>query len=162
MTAIAGLRLRPQESGDRPALLALFAEARAAEHAALGWPESQLRSYLHAQFKVQQLDYARRFPGARFDVVEIGTRTVGRFYVARRGDDFVIVDIIVARHWRGRGIATRLIRDLQREAGDGEIRLHVRPDNPACSLYARLGFVAVRRDGPALEMCWTAGPGGGS
>lgn len=156
MVGVAGLRLRPQASGDQPVLLQLFAEARTAEFAALGWSPEQLESFLYAQFKAQSLDYARRFPGARFDVIEIRAQTVGRFYVAKRDNGYIIIDITVAQEWRGKGVATRLIRDLQHEAdGHGsEIGLHVRTDNPARELYARLGFATVAERDLEVEMRW--------
>jgi ribosomal protein S18 acetylase RimI-like enzyme len=148
--------LRPQASGDQTVLLQLFAQARAVEFAALGWSPDQLESFLYVQFKAQSLDYARRFPGARFDVIEVRAQTVGRFYVAKRDTGYVIIDIIVAQAWRGRGIATGLIRDLQREADghDSEIGLHVRADNPARELYARLGFSTVAQHDLEVEMRW--------
>jgi len=160
---VAGLRLRPQASGDQPVLLQLFAQSRAAEFAALGWPPQQLESFLYAQFKAQSLDYARRFPGARFDVIEIRAQTVGRFYVAKRDNAYVIIDITVAPAWRDRGIATRLISDLQHEAdGHGsEIGLHVGADNPARRLYARLGFSIIAAHDLEVEMRWIPLPDAG-
>ncbi|MDH3451509.1 MAG: GNAT family N-acetyltransferase [Gammaproteobacteria bacterium] len=156
VSGVSGLRVRPQASGDQRLLLQLFSEARAGAFAALGWSPQQLESFLYAQFKAQSLDYARRFPGARFDVIEIGNRTVGRFYVARLAGGYVLIDIYIAAAWRGRGIATRLIRDLQAEAGGGKspISLHVHVDSPARELYTRLGFTAVVEDGLQVEMRW--------
>lgn len=152
-------RLRPQSSGDRPFLLQLFGQSRRAEFAALGWSETQLDSFLYAQFKAQSLAYARRFPGARYDIVELATRPVGRFYVAKCGDAYVVIDITIDPAWRGRGIATRLIRDLQREAGGegGSISLQVHLDSAARRLYSRLGFAAVAERGAEVQMRWTAG-----
>ena len=134
----------------------LLAHFHLTEQAQLGWPPEQLESYLYAQFKGQALEYARRFPGARFDVIEVDAQPVGRFYVARHRDAYVIIDIAVAAAWRRKGIATRLIRDLQNEAGDrgAAIQLQVRADDPARELYARLGFETVAQAGPGIEMRW--------
>lgn len=154
----SGLRLRPQSSGDRPFLLQLFGQSRRAEFAALGWSKDQLDAFLYAQFKAQSLTYAQRFPGARFDIVELDALAIGRFYVAKRAAAYVIIDLTIDPAWRGRGIATRLISDLQREAAGegGWISLQVHTGSAARRLYARSGFTTVAERGSDVQMRWPA------
>lgn len=58
----------------------------------------------------------------------------------------ILVYIAVDRHSRGKGIGGKLMAKIQ-EAAQGDIALHVDPENPAQRLYRRMGFTA-----PYLEM----------
>jgi ribosomal protein S18 acetylase RimI-like enzyme len=57
------------------------------------------------------------------------------------------MDIALAPSFRGRGIGTSLLRGLMDEADSSarKLSIHVEMNNPARSLYSRLGF------GPAGE-----------
>jgi ribosomal protein S18 acetylase RimI-like enzyme len=52
------------------------------------------------------------------------------------------MDIALAPGFRGRGIGTRLLRSLMDEADASgrKLSIHVEMNNPARSLYDRLGF----------------------
>lgn len=58
----------------------------------------------------------------------------------------ILVYIAVDHHSRGKGIGGKLMAKIQ-EATQGDIALHVDPENPARRLYQRMGFTA-----PYLEM----------
>ena len=51
----------------------------------------------------------------------------------------LLLFVCVAPPWRGQGIG-RLLIQRALEACDGDVKLHVEPDNPAHELYRRLGF----------------------
>ncbi|MET0232914.1 MAG: GNAT family N-acetyltransferase, partial [Rhodanobacteraceae bacterium] len=82
--------------------------------------------------------------GKRYHVAEIGGRIVG--VVAIR-DDSHVFRLFVARRWRGRGIARRLldraILDCRKRAGARTITLNASPF--AVAAYRRLGFVSRGR-----------------
>jgi ribosomal protein S18 acetylase RimI-like enzyme len=62
--------------------------------------------------------------------------------------------VAVAPEWRGRGIGSRLMRELL-AALEGVVRavsLSCDPANPAIRLYERLGFVAVGESGGSITM----------
>ena len=71
-----------------------------------------------------------------------------------------IVDISLAPEARGEGVGTALLRDvLARAAADGRFAgIHVERNNPARSLYARLGFTVADPDRGAYEF-WVWRPG---
>ena len=53
--------------------------------------------------------------------------------------DYILVYIATHEGHRGRGIG-RALMERAIETADGDIALHVEPDNPARRLYDRLGF----------------------
>ena len=96
---------------------------------------------------------------------EIANTDVARLYVMRAGDEligfcacWVILDelhinsVAVADRWRRQGLASRLLREVCRDARTGgatQATLEVRRSNVAAlALYARLGFTCegVRKD----------------
>ena len=53
----------------------------------------------------------------------------------------ILVYIATHKKYRGRGIGKRLMTEALRRA-DGNVALHVEPDNPAKFLYQKLGFTS--------------------
>jgi ribosomal-protein-alanine N-acetyltransferase len=78
-----------------------------------------------------------------------GRRNVGFILSRRAADEAEILSVAVARSWRGRGLARRLLDlHLRRLAGLGlgAVFLEVDEDNtPARRLYTRAGFREVGR-----------------
>ena len=78
-----------------------------------------------------------------------GVRNIGFIISRRAADEAEILSVAVARAWRGRGLARRLLDlHLRRLAGLGlrAVFLEVGEDNePARRLYARAGFREVGR-----------------
>jgi [ribosomal protein S18]-alanine N-acetyltransferase len=78
-----------------------------------------------------------------------GRKTIGFILSRRAADEAEILSVAVARSWRGRGLARRLLDlHLRRLAGFGlsAVFLEVDEDNvPARRLYARAGFREVGR-----------------
>jgi ribosomal protein S18 acetylase RimI-like enzyme len=67
---------------------------------------------------------------------------IGRLYVDRREKEIRILDISLVPGVRGRGIGTKILKDLMAEANKKKLplNLHVLRINPALRLYERLGF----------------------
>ena len=83
---------------------------------------------------------------------------MGRLYVARWEKEIRIVDITVLPEFRGSGIGTELLRDLQDEARTAgkSLTIHVERFNRALELYQRLGFKQVEDKGVYLLLEWSA------
>jgi ribosomal-protein-alanine N-acetyltransferase len=83
------------------------------------------------------------------DRATAGRRNIGFILSRRAADEAEILSVAVARAWRGRGVARRLLDlHLRRLAGLGQraVFLEVDEDNTAgCRLYARAGFREVGR-----------------
>ena len=148
--------LRPVTEADREFLLRLYASTRADELAQVAWAEGALEAFLEQQFSAQDAHYRANYPGATLDVIEVDREAAGRLYVHRGEDDIRIMDIALAPRFRGRGIGTALLRELMAEAGSSgrSLSIHVEMQNPARSLYDRLGFVPAGEHGVYVLMKW--------
>jgi ribosomal protein S18 acetylase RimI-like enzyme len=135
-------RLRPAAETDREFLLGLYASTRADELALVDWDEPTKLAFVEQQFTAQDEHYRSNYPGARLDVIEVDGERAGRLYVHRGHGDIRIMDIALVPEFRGRGIGTELLRSLVAEANESgrKLSIHVEANNPARSLYDRLGF----------------------
>ncbi len=61
----------------------------------------------------------------------------------------ILVYIAVDRSYRGKGVGKELMKRTLDQA-EGDVKLHVEPENPARFLYEKLGFTSKY-----LEMRWT-------
>jgi ribosomal protein S18 acetylase RimI-like enzyme len=140
-----GFVLRTAHHGDLPALLALYADTRAAEMARVAWPAVAKQGFLAQQFELQHRHYVLHYADADFMVIERDGRLCGRYYLRRTAPEHLVVDISLLADCRGQGLGAALIRATQAEAqalGRG-VGLHVVRDNAgARRLYERLGFQA--------------------
>lgn len=155
------LSLRPAQAKDEPFLRAVHDAGRA-------WDLQILRNQLddHAwdallkqQYDAQHADYFNRRALARYAVVEWCGTGIGRIYADFSEAEIRLVDLIILPEYRGRGIASIIVRGLCSEAAKRRVpmRLHVHPMNPARRLYARLGFREIGGPpGGFKEMEWRA------
>jgi ribosomal protein S18 acetylase RimI-like enzyme len=149
--------VRPATEADREFLLGLYASTREAELAQVAWEEGAKEAFLEQQFSAQDQHYRSNYPGATLDVIEVDGAAAGRLYVYRGEADIRIMDIALAPGFRGRGIGTALLHDLMAEARSSgrSLSIHVEMQNPARSLYDRLGFVPAGEHGIYVLMKWT-------
>jgi ribosomal protein S18 acetylase RimI-like enzyme len=147
-------RLRPVADADRAFLVDLYASVRADELAQVPWDDATKRAFVEQQFNAQDTHYRGNYPGATLDVIEVGGEPAGRLYVHRGEHDVRIMDIAIAPAFRRRGIGTRLLGALIDEAAaEGrKLSIHVEANNPARTLYERLGFAPVGENGVYLLM----------
>jgi ribosomal protein S18 acetylase RimI-like enzyme len=150
------LAIEAVQADDTAFLYQLYCDTRADEIAAWGWTAAQVEPFLRMQFDAQRRGYALQMPDAEHRIVRVGGEDAGRIVVDRTGDEFLLVDVALLPQFRGTGIGTQLLRQLQAEAVSAgvPVRLHVEKSNRALRLYERLGFVAAADDGVYLEMTW--------
>jgi ribosomal protein S18 acetylase RimI-like enzyme len=107
------------------------------------WDEPTKRAFLEQQFSAQDTHYKTNYTDTTYSVIVApGGEPAGRLYVARWEDEIRIVDIALLPDFRGRGLGTALLGDLMAEADAAgkPLSIHVEQNNPARSLYDRLGF----------------------
>jgi ribosomal protein S18 acetylase RimI-like enzyme len=150
--------LRPATEADRGFLLELYGSTREPELAQVAWAEGAKQAFLEQQFSLQDSHYRANYPGATLEVIEVEGRPAGRLYVQRGDGGIRVMDIAVAPAYRGRGVGTRLLRELMEEAESTgrPLSAHVEMQNPALRLYERLGFVPIEEHGAYLLMEWRA------
>jgi ribosomal protein S18 acetylase RimI-like enzyme len=143
------LRVRPAVSGDLEFLFAVRrATLRAYVEQTSGWDDAEQRAIAGQEFG--ELPYA---------VVEESERPVGYVCVIHESECDFIEEIALLPEAQGRGIGTRLVRDVLHAAQRRgvPVRLSVLAGNPARALYARLGFEVVRIQDPRMAMEWRPG-----
>ncbi len=151
------IRLHPVAVGDREFLAAVYASSRMEELAATDWTDVQKADFCEMQFTAQDAHYRQHYPTADFQVIESAGTPAGRLYVDRWEKEIRIMDIALLPGHRGKGVGTKLLLDLQREAAEcgKSLSIHVERFNPALRLYERLGFRMAEDKGVYLLLEWT-------
>jgi len=143
------LTLRTETEADRDFRYNLFSNSRQPEFALL-LPPPVFEQVMRHQFRAQTASYLADFPRARFDIIELGGRPIGRIVVNRPGDAVFIVDQALVPEVRNKGVGTAIMRahmDEARAAGI-PVRLMAAQGDPAMRLYARLGFTVTPSESP--------------
>ncbi len=155
-TTIAALDvdLRPMTDADLPFTATLYASTRVEELAQTGWPAELRAAFLAQQHAAQHAHYQQHYQGMEALIVERGDTAVGRLYLYELPGDLRIVDISLLPEARGHGIGGAILRDLLADAAKRGIgvSIHVERNNPARSLYARLGFEPKPAQGGVYDL----------
>ena len=146
------LLLREATSEDESFLLEVYASTRIEELEGLGWNDDQKQAFIKMQFIARE----RSYPRVDNRIILLNGYPVGRMMVDRGEASILLRDIALLTEYRNRGLGSRLITDLMKEATSvgKPIQLHVVATSPAVRLYERLGFRRSGEDGAYLEMKW--------
>ncbi len=150
------LTMRPERDEDQAFRYQLFCASRQPEFALL-FPPDVFQQVMLQQFHAQTVSYREQFPQARFDIVEMAGRPIGRIVVDRPGAMIHIVDQAIIPEQRNRGIGTALMQALMEEARREKLplRLEVASSNdPSLRLYSRLGFVEIETVPLYMQLEW--------
>ncbi len=141
-TAAAGVHLRPETGADAVFLETLYRSTRETELDLTGWDEAQKQAFIAMQFTAQTSHYRKHYPAALRLIIELQGQPAGRLYLERWKSEHRIIDIALLPRHRGCGLGAAILRDLQAEAAHAgkPVGIHVEKENPAMSLYKRLGF----------------------
>lgn len=151
------INLRPLTDNDLAFLFTLYASTRANEMAVVNWSESEKQSFLKMQFDAQDTYYRQQFKRASFQVIYDDSQPIGRLYVDRREQEIRVIDIALMSDYRNRGIGKNLMQQLiaEADAANQPLTIHVEHNNPAMSLYKRLGFEHIQDEGVYYLMEWS-------
>jgi len=146
--------LRPMSDADLAFTAALYASTRAEELAPVPWPGEVKQAFLAQQHAAQHAHYRQHYQGMHAMIVERRGAAIGRLYLYEMQTEIRIVDISLMPEARGQGIGTALLRDVLAEAAPGgrSVTIHVEKNNPAHTLYARLGFTILDDDRGAYDL----------
>lgn len=159
----AGYALRLATENDAVFLRGLYAWLRAEELASVAWPESAKAAFLDSQFDLQHRHFVQHFADAEFLILECKGEPVGRLYVSREKQDWLVIDIGLMPVHRGKGIGSALLLQLlavAEQQGARSVALHVELRNVrAHELYRRLGFRDESQEGFHRLMRWRTSAG---
>lgn len=153
----ASFSLRPATEADTAFLLAVYTSTREAELATTDWTDDQKTAFCAQQFQAQTSHYRQHYASAQYFVIEVENQPAGRLYVDHWEKEIRIMDIALLPEFRGQGIGTHFLRELQKQAQSASktLSIHVEVFNPARHLYERLGFVLAEDKGVYHFMTWT-------
>jgi ribosomal protein S18 acetylase RimI-like enzyme len=139
------ISFRPVAPEDEAFLVKVYGSTRSAELAQVPWTEAQLEAFLKMQLEAQQRHYEGLYPAADHQIILADNVPVGRLYVARLDEQIRIADITLLPGARGRGIGTKILKDLMAEADSlgKPVRIYVESFNPSLRLFERLGFSKI-------------------
>ena len=148
------MTLREVTSDDYPFLRALYRDVRQQELSVTGWPQQSIDAFCDSQFGLQDHHYRTYFPNARYYLIELEQKPIGRIYLNNDPESLWLMEISLISALRGRGLGTLLMQWLTDMADTSErpMLLHVEPNNPARHMYERSGFVAQELEGAYLKM----------
>jgi ribosomal protein S18 acetylase RimI-like enzyme len=159
-SAPPGLSFRRITDADLPFLAEVYASTRREEIAHVPWTDADKAAFLRWQFDNQHHYYQQYYPNCEFLIIEkpngASAEAIGRLYVDRWPDEIRLVDIALLPSHRREGHGSALLRSILDEgrASGLPVSIHVEANNPAMTLYRRLGFVHVDSNGVYHLMRW--------
>jgi ribosomal protein S18 acetylase RimI-like enzyme len=153
----ADVVLRAVTPSDEAFLLRLYGSTRP-EISQFEWGDAEQLAFITMQSQMQTRSYALQHPKAEHSVITYQGQSAGRVIVDRKAACVSLTDIAVLPEFRGKGIATTVIKRLQEEAahtGRG-VELSVERTNAnAFKLYRKLGFEVTGESQIHLVMKWS-------
>ncbi|ATY33127.1 GNAT family N-acetyltransferase [Sphingomonas psychrotolerans] len=133
---------------------ALYASTRTEELALVPWPTETKQAFLLQQHAAQHAHYQQHYRGMEAMIIERHGVAIGRLYLYEMPTEIRIVDISLMPEARGQGVGAALLRDLFADAGPRgqNVTIHVEKNNPARTLYTRLGFEVLDEDRGAYDL----------
>jgi ribosomal protein S18 acetylase RimI-like enzyme len=152
--AALDVALRPMSDMDLAFTAALYASTREEELAPVPWPAEVKRAFLAQQHAAQHAHYRQHYQGMHAMIIERGGAAIGRLYLYAMPAEIRIVDISLMPEARRQGIGAALLRDVLAQAASfgRNVTIHVEKNNPARTLYARLGFSITDDDRGAYDL----------
>lgn len=149
------LTLRPEQPDDLIFRYQLFCDSRTPEWYQVELPDDLRGQLMGHQFDAQTVSYVNEFPAARFDIIELDGRPIGRIVVDREHGDINLVDQAIVPELRNQGLGTAIMTWLIAESVETglPISLYVANSNdPSLRLYRRLGFETLEDTELYLKM----------
>ena len=108
------------------------------------------------QYEAQQRFHESEFKRVADEVVLADGKPAGRLMFEQREHEIRCVDFALLPQYRGQGIGTGLLNNLQGQArgANKPLRLQVIRFNRAIHLFERVGFVRTSETGTHFQMEW--------
>lgn len=111
----------------------------------LPFDESAKQAFIQMQYNAQKSHYAEHYKGALSYIILYDGKPAGRHLIHYGTEEICLVDTAILPEYRGLGIGTVVFKDAFKDS----VRLglpcilYVIKENPAMSLYERLGFRTI-------------------
>lgn len=131
------------EKEDLPLLFRIYSSTRIDIWEYEHWRAEEKLRMIEQQFVIQHKAYMGGYESPEFYIICRCGQDIGRLYLEQRTTEIRIIDIALLPEFRNNGVGTALLKDII--AYGRQLRrivsIHVEKNNPALSLYQRLGFV---------------------
>ena len=127
---------------DMAFLARVYRSTRLDELSHTGWSAAEIDGFLQMQFDAQHAHYQEHYKDADWWIIQLKSKPVGRLYVEEWPSELRLIDIALLPSARGGGNGTAILKDLidSAAAKSKSLGIHVEKNNPAMTLYKRLGF----------------------
>ena len=151
------LRLARNDEADGAFLYSLFAATKAADIAAMPVDEATKALLLRTQYRAMTETYRHDYPNARWEIVEVEKRAVGKLVTDVGAECVTFVDIALLPEAQGRGLATRLMTvaldEPQRLNRPARAKVLV-TNRASLRLCERIGFRRLGEDAAFVQLEW--------
>ncbi len=144
------ISLKPVAPEDEEFLYHVYASTRAMEMALLpDWSNTEKESFLRMQYRAQITHYRTHTPKTDYNIILHNHKKVGRLYLDHRENEIRIIDIALLAINRNMGIGSSLLIKILAQGKKDKlpVTIHVESNNPAMTLYKRLGFKRIEEHG---------------
>jgi ribosomal protein S18 acetylase RimI-like enzyme len=152
------LTLRPARTDDQEFLYRLFYSvySEKLQLVPLSAEEKKMLLELMYQGFVRHYDLLASASDDR--LVLLDNESIGRMILLQTREEIRLADLAILPQYRGRGIGSALISQLQTESmmSKRPVRLQVGRFDRALTLYKRLGFHKIDAIGPHLHLEWSS------
>lgn len=101
--------------------------------------------------------YEKSWPNLQQYLIKNNNTFLGLVLTARSESTLHIIDLIVTKQYRNKGIATSVLKALHQQAISSNItslKLSVAKENPAIKLYLKLGFKTSAKSESYFQMVY--------
>jgi ribosomal protein S18 acetylase RimI-like enzyme len=144
------ISFRPVTGDDHALVLAIYRSTRTEELELVSWwTDEQKNAFVQMQLDAQHSHYRVTFPQAKYSIVLVDHRPVGRIYVAELENELRILDLTLLAEERNFGIGSQLLSRLLEQSRQLQkpLSIHVENFNRSLTLLERLGFRKVSETG---------------
>lgn len=136
------IKFRPITLADHAFLKIAYRSTREQELSVSRLTTDQKNQFIEFQFNAQHAHYTNEFKGAEFNIITVNNVNAGRLYVWETTDEIRLIDIILLPKYRGKGIGSRILKNLIKNSEESGkvLNLHVLKTNTASRFYTKLGF----------------------
>jgi len=139
---VMDIQLKKKNETDSEFLLQLMGEIKIAELNAYSWPEHMKNQLIEMQYKGYEQMIKNEYPNAEDYIIMVDNENAGRLQLDINDNSMCIVNISLMPAFHGKGIGSKIIKDVLAEADmkNKPVYLEVDKVNPAFNLYKRIGF----------------------